>query len=116
MIHLRVRRMTYGKNTLRRGSRRSSQRPRLKTQTVHQSKHNKKASRTSHQAQKALHTQRRASKPHSSLLTTLKRFWSLARELQGRYRKMAQNKYAKVPNCLYFYLKKNLPRSSCSQN
>ncbi|KAG6889424.1 hypothetical protein C0995_001191 [Termitomyces sp. Mi166 len=38
------------------------------------------ASRESHKAQKALHEQRRAAKPHSSLLSDAKRVWSLARQ------------------------------------
>ncbi|GJE92340.1 Pumilio and CPL domain-containing protein [Phanerochaete sordida] len=38
------------------------------------------AARESHKAQKALHTQRKAAKPHSELLTEAKRAWSLARQ------------------------------------
>ncbi|KAG6848615.1 hypothetical protein H0H93_015495 [Arthromyces matolae] len=38
------------------------------------------ASRESHKAQKALHEQRRAAKPHSELLSDAKRVWSLARQ------------------------------------
>ncbi|KAG6889216.1 hypothetical protein C0992_006026 [Termitomyces sp. T32_za158] len=38
------------------------------------------ASRESHKVQKALHEQRRAAKPHSSLLNDAKRVWSLARQ------------------------------------
>ncbi|KAG5719378.1 Pumilio like proteiny domain family member [Termitomyces sp. T112] len=38
------------------------------------------ASRESHKAQKAIHEQRRAAKPHSSLLSDAKRVWSLARQ------------------------------------
>ncbi|PPR04486.1 hypothetical protein CVT24_013095 [Panaeolus cyanescens] len=38
------------------------------------------ASREGHKAQKALHEQRKAAKPHSSLLTDAKKVWSLARE------------------------------------
>ncbi|KAG5635330.1 hypothetical protein H0H81_011704 [Sphagnurus paluster] len=38
------------------------------------------ASRESHKVQKALHEQRRAAKPHSSLLVDAKRVWSLARQ------------------------------------
>ncbi|KAG5644467.1 hypothetical protein DXG03_008368 [Asterophora parasitica] len=37
------------------------------------------AARESHKAQKVLHEQRRAAKPHSSLLVEAKRVWSLAR-------------------------------------
>ncbi|KAG6816173.1 hypothetical protein H0H87_008097 [Tephrocybe sp. NHM501043] len=38
------------------------------------------ASRESHKAQKVLHEQRRAAKPHSTLLLDAKRVWSLARQ------------------------------------
>ena len=38
------------------------------------------AARESHKAQKALQEQRRASKPHSSLLASAKKVWSLARQ------------------------------------
>ena len=38
------------------------------------------AARESHKAQKALHSQRKAAKPHSALLTDAKAAWSLARK------------------------------------
>ena len=38
------------------------------------------ATRESHQAQRLLHLQRRAAKPHSALLTEAKHAWSLARQ------------------------------------
>ncbi|EKM77539.1 hypothetical protein AGABI1DRAFT_77037 [Agaricus bisporus var. burnettii JB137-S8] len=38
------------------------------------------AARESHKAQKVLHEQRKAAKPHSTLLTDAKRVWSLARQ------------------------------------
>lgn len=38
------------------------------------------AARESHKAQKALHEQRRAAKPHSELLVEAKKAWSLARQ------------------------------------
>lgn len=38
------------------------------------------ATRESHQAQRLLHQQRRAAKPHSALLDEAKRAWSLARQ------------------------------------
>ncbi|KAK7045679.1 Pumilio y domain member 6 [Paramarasmius palmivorus] len=38
------------------------------------------AARESHKAQKALHEQRKAAKPHSQLLSDAKRIWSLARQ------------------------------------
>ena len=38
------------------------------------------AARESHKAQKALHEQRKAAKPHSALLLDAKRAWSLARQ------------------------------------
>ena len=40
----------------------------------------RKAARESHKAQKVLQEQRKAAKPHSSLLTEAKRAWSLARQ------------------------------------
>ncbi|KAI0763930.1 ARM repeat-containing protein [Trametes elegans] len=41
---------------------------------------NPNAARESHKAQKALHEQRKAAKPHSALLTDAKRAWTLARQ------------------------------------
>lgn len=38
------------------------------------------AARESHKAQKSLHEQRKAAKPHSELMTEAKRAWSLARQ------------------------------------
>lgn len=39
-----------------------------------------KAARESHKAQKVLHEQRKAQKPHSELLTSAKSTWALARQ------------------------------------
>ncbi|THH10377.1 hypothetical protein EW146_g8387 [Bondarzewia mesenterica] len=64
------------------------------------------AARESHKAQKVLHAERRAAKPHSDLLTNAKIQtvvkWGvqkqrdqIAVELKGRYKELAQNKYSK---------------------